>query len=102
MNAYIDHIDTDDDDEDDVGVFIIAGDCCSEDDDTLTGEDKVLSAVHTKRTAVDKDESAEEFLLTREAVVRFVQDFIADALDRRKRTQTNIEEQRFFRLMKET
>uniref|UniRef100_A0AAV1VDT2 Uncharacterized protein n=1 Tax=Peronospora matthiolae TaxID=2874970 RepID=A0AAV1VDT2_9STRA len=84
MEADVDGIDVDDDDDDDAGIFSIANDRQSEDDDTLTGEENVLSAVHTKRTAVDKDESAEEFLLTREAVVRFVQD-IADALDRQKR-----------------
>uniref|UniRef100_A0AAV1VIB8 Uncharacterized protein n=1 Tax=Peronospora matthiolae TaxID=2874970 RepID=A0AAV1VIB8_9STRA len=72
MDADVDHIDTDDDDEDDAGIFSIANDCHSKDDDALTGEDNVLSAVHTKRTAVDKDESAEIFLLTREAFVRFV------------------------------
>lgn len=32
-----------------------------------------------------KDDSAEEFLLTREAFVRFVQDSIADAVDKQKR-----------------
>uniref|UniRef100_A0AAV1T7L5 Uncharacterized protein n=1 Tax=Peronospora matthiolae TaxID=2874970 RepID=A0AAV1T7L5_9STRA len=74
MDADIDAINIDDDDDDDAGIFSIANDCQSEDDDTLTGEDNVLSAVHTKRTAVDKDESAEEFLLTRKEVVRFVQD----------------------------
>uniref|UniRef100_A0AAV1UTB0 Tf2-1-like SH3-like domain-containing protein n=1 Tax=Peronospora matthiolae TaxID=2874970 RepID=A0AAV1UTB0_9STRA len=85
MNADVDAIDIDDDDDDDAGIFSISNDRQSEDDDTLTGEDTVLSAVHTKRTAVDKGESGEEFLLNREAVVRFVQDSIADALDRQKR-----------------
>uniref|UniRef100_A0AAV1VMD7 Uncharacterized protein n=1 Tax=Peronospora matthiolae TaxID=2874970 RepID=A0AAV1VMD7_9STRA len=74
MDADVDHIGTDKDDDDDAGIFRIANDCHSEDDDAHTSEDNVLSAVHTKRTAVEKDESAEEFLLTREAVVRFVQD----------------------------
>uniref|UniRef100_A0AAV1T2S7 Uncharacterized protein n=1 Tax=Peronospora matthiolae TaxID=2874970 RepID=A0AAV1T2S7_9STRA len=73
MDADDDAIDIDDDDDDDAGIFSIANGCQSEEDDTLTGEDNVLSAVHTKRTAVDKDESAEEFLLTRNAVARFVQ-----------------------------
>uniref|UniRef100_A0AAV1T1G5 Uncharacterized protein n=1 Tax=Peronospora matthiolae TaxID=2874970 RepID=A0AAV1T1G5_9STRA len=73
-----------DDDDDVAGIFSIANECHS-DEDALTGEDNVLSAVHTKRTAVYKDESAEEFLLTREAVVRFVQDSITDALYRQKR-----------------
>uniref|UniRef100_A0AAV1TTA0 Chromo domain-containing protein n=1 Tax=Peronospora matthiolae TaxID=2874970 RepID=A0AAV1TTA0_9STRA len=85
MDADVDALDIDDDDYDDASIFSIANDCHSENDDTLTGEDDVLSAMHTKRTAVDKDESAEEFLLIREAVVRFVRDSIADALDRQKR-----------------
>uniref|UniRef100_A0AAV1TEW3 Uncharacterized protein n=1 Tax=Peronospora matthiolae TaxID=2874970 RepID=A0AAV1TEW3_9STRA len=77
-----DAIDIDDDDDDDAGIFSIANDCQSEDDDAHTDEVNVLSAVHTKRTAVDMDESAEELQLTREAVVRFVQDSIADAIDK--------------------
>uniref|UniRef100_A0AAV1TJF9 Tf2-1-like SH3-like domain-containing protein n=1 Tax=Peronospora matthiolae TaxID=2874970 RepID=A0AAV1TJF9_9STRA len=85
MDGDVDAIDIDDDDDDYAGIFSIANDCHSEDDDALTGEDNVLSAVHTKRTAVDKDNSTEEFLLTREAFVLFVQDSIADAPDRQKR-----------------
>uniref|UniRef100_A0AAV1TYR5 Tf2-1-like SH3-like domain-containing protein n=1 Tax=Peronospora matthiolae TaxID=2874970 RepID=A0AAV1TYR5_9STRA len=84
MDADVDAIDIDDDDDDDACIFSIANDCHSEDDDALTDEDNVISALHTKRTAVDKDESAEEFLLTLEAVIRFVQNSIADALDRQK------------------
>uniref|UniRef100_A0AAV1UND7 Uncharacterized protein n=1 Tax=Peronospora matthiolae TaxID=2874970 RepID=A0AAV1UND7_9STRA len=83
MDANDDGIDVHDDEDEDAGIFSIANDRQSEDDDTLTGEDYVLSAVHTKRTAADKDESSEKFLLTGEAVVRFVLDSIADALDRR-------------------
>uniref|UniRef100_A0AAV1TFY7 Uncharacterized protein n=1 Tax=Peronospora matthiolae TaxID=2874970 RepID=A0AAV1TFY7_9STRA len=72
MNA--DHVDFDDNDDDDAGIFSIANDCHSKDDEALTGEDNVLSAVHKKSsTAAIKDESAEEYLLTREAVVLFVQ-----------------------------
>uniref|UniRef100_A0AAV1U4B1 Uncharacterized protein n=1 Tax=Peronospora matthiolae TaxID=2874970 RepID=A0AAV1U4B1_9STRA len=102
MDADVDAIDIDDDNDDDAGIFSIANDCHSEDDDTLTDEDNFFPAVHTKRTAVDKDESSEEFLLTREAVVRLVQDSIADALDRQKRNPDKHEEQMFFHLMKET
>uniref|UniRef100_A0AAV1UQS6 Uncharacterized protein n=1 Tax=Peronospora matthiolae TaxID=2874970 RepID=A0AAV1UQS6_9STRA len=60
MDADVDTIDIDDDDDDDnTGIFSIANDCHSEDDDALTGEkDSVLSVVHTKRTAVNKDETA--------------------------------------------
>ena len=43
-------------------------------------------AVRTKRTEKDKtNELAEEFLLTRESITRFVQDYIANAVDRQKR-----------------
>uniref|UniRef100_A0AAV1T5H3 Uncharacterized protein n=1 Tax=Peronospora matthiolae TaxID=2874970 RepID=A0AAV1T5H3_9STRA len=102
MDDDVDAVDIDDNDDDDAGIFSIANGCQSEDDDTPTGEDSVRSAVHTKRTAFKKDESAEEFLLTPEAVVRLVQDSTADALDRQKKTQTNVDEQMFFHLMKET
>uniref|UniRef100_A0AAV1VMB3 Uncharacterized protein n=1 Tax=Peronospora matthiolae TaxID=2874970 RepID=A0AAV1VMB3_9STRA len=101
MDADVDAIDIGDDDDDNAGIFSIANDCHSEDDDILTDEDNVLSAVHTKRAAVDKDESAEIFLLTREAVFRFVQYSIADATDGQKEKQTNLEELMFFHLMKE-
>ena len=85
MDADVDAIDIDDSDDDDAGIFSIANDYHSEDEYALTDEEKNLSAVRTKRTAVNKDESAEEFLLAREAVVRFVQDSIADAIDKQKR-----------------
>uniref|UniRef100_A0AAV1UVL4 Chromo domain-containing protein n=1 Tax=Peronospora matthiolae TaxID=2874970 RepID=A0AAV1UVL4_9STRA len=99
LDADVDHINIDDDDDDDAGIFsiddddddddagtfIIDNNCHTEDDDALTGEDNFLSAVHTKRTAVNKDESAEEFLLNREAVVRFVRNSIADAIYKQKR-----------------
>uniref|UniRef100_A0AAV1TXA7 Uncharacterized protein n=1 Tax=Peronospora matthiolae TaxID=2874970 RepID=A0AAV1TXA7_9STRA len=56
MDADVDAIDIDDDEHDDnAGVFSIASDCHGEDDDTLTGLDTVLIAVHTKHAAVDKD-----------------------------------------------
>uniref|UniRef100_A0AAV1U2Z4 Uncharacterized protein n=1 Tax=Peronospora matthiolae TaxID=2874970 RepID=A0AAV1U2Z4_9STRA len=84
MDADVDAIDIDDGDDDGAGIFSIASDCHGEDDDALISEDTVLSAVHTKRTATNKDESTEEFLLSRKAVVRFVQDSIVDVLDNQK------------------
>uniref|UniRef100_A0AAV1TG07 Uncharacterized protein n=1 Tax=Peronospora matthiolae TaxID=2874970 RepID=A0AAV1TG07_9STRA len=42
MDADVDEIDVDDDDDDDAGIFNIANDRQSEDDDTLTDEDAVL------------------------------------------------------------
>ena len=54
--------------------------------DALNDEMEVdLAAVRESRTAIKATESATEFLLTRQAVVRFVQDSIADAVDRQKR-----------------
>ena len=55
-------------------------------EETLTDEKNSLLAVRSERTEKDKAiEPAEEFLLTRESVVRFVQDSIANAVDRQKR-----------------
>uniref|UniRef100_A0AAV1TG27 Tf2-1-like SH3-like domain-containing protein n=1 Tax=Peronospora matthiolae TaxID=2874970 RepID=A0AAV1TG27_9STRA len=89
MDADVDAIVINDDD-DDAGMFSIANDCHSEDDDARTDEDNVLLAVHTKHASVNKGESAEKFLLTREAVVRFVQDSIADAVDKQKRNAVDL------------
>uniref|UniRef100_A0AAV1U4K9 Uncharacterized protein n=1 Tax=Peronospora matthiolae TaxID=2874970 RepID=A0AAV1U4K9_9STRA len=72
MDTDVDHIDTDNNGDDDAGIFNNTKGCHTEDDDALTDDDNVLLAVHTKRTAVDKDESEKELLLTREAVVCFV------------------------------
>uniref|UniRef100_A0AAV1TSG4 Uncharacterized protein n=1 Tax=Peronospora matthiolae TaxID=2874970 RepID=A0AAV1TSG4_9STRA len=59
MDADVDAIDTDADDDDDAGIFSIANDCHSEGKEAFTGEDNLLSAVHTMHTTVIKDESAE-------------------------------------------
>jgi hypothetical protein len=47
-------------------------------------EDMRVSAVRASCTAVQQTASAEDFLLTRQAVVRFVQDSIAHSVDRQK------------------
>ena len=60
----------------------IVNDNASEKEDALYKEEKNLLAVPTKRTERHNNESAKNFLLTREAVVRFVQDSIANATDR--------------------
>ena len=83
MDADVGAVDTDDD-TDDTGILSIANDYDSEDEYALTNEEHDISSVRTKRTATIKDESAEEFLLAREAVVRFVQDSIAGAIDKQK------------------
>ena len=74
-------------DDDDAGNFSIADSYSSEDDVTLADEQKdikTLSAVRTRRTGRNNASSAEAFFLAREAVVRFVQDSIAHAVDRQK------------------
>ena len=53
--------------------------------ETLAKKEKNLLALLTKRTINPNNESAENFLLTREAVVCFVQDSITNAIDRQKR-----------------
>ena len=56
-------------------------------------------AVPTKRTEKDKtDESAEEFLLSRKSIIRFVQDSIANAVDRQKRNADKHGKQMVFHL----
>uniref|UniRef100_A0AAV1TGZ8 Transcription factor CBF/NF-Y/archaeal histone domain-containing protein n=1 Tax=Peronospora matthiolae TaxID=2874970 RepID=A0AAV1TGZ8_9STRA len=84
MDADVDAIDISDDDDDDAGIFSIANDCQSEEYDASLAKTTFFQQ-YTKHTAVDKDESAEEFPLACEAVVRFVQDSITDAIDKQKR-----------------
>ena len=79
----------DSDDDDDAVIFIIVNDYPSEDDETLADEQEEemsLSAARTRRTERNNTSSAEAFLLAIEAVVRFVQDSIAHAVDRQKRS----------------
>ena len=71
------------DEDDDAGIFSIVNDYTSEDEDTFAEEDDLL-VVRTGRTVSNPRESAETFLLEREAVVRFVQDSIANAVDKQK------------------
>ena len=73
------------DDDDDAGIFSIANDYTSEDENTLAEEEDDILAVRTRRTATNQSDAAEEYLLSREAVVRFVQYSIANAVDRQKR-----------------
>ena len=75
----------DSDEDDDAGIFSIANDYTSEDENTLAEKDVDLLVVRTRRTATNQSDAAEDFLLTREAVVRLVQGSIANAVDRQKR-----------------
>ena len=73
------------DDNDDASIFSIANGYSSEEDDALADENNVKSTVPTKHTGLNKAESTDDFLLTREAVIRFVQVSIANVVDRQKR-----------------
>ena len=73
------------DDDDDAGIFSIAKDYTSEDDDILAEENIDRLAVHTRRTETNEGESAEEFLLAQEEVIRFVKDSILSVMDLQKR-----------------
>ena len=66
-------------------MIVCANGYSTEGDDALADENNVKSTVPTKRTRSNKTESIDDFLLTREAVIRFVQVFIANAVDRQKR-----------------
>uniref|UniRef100_A0AAV1UW88 Reverse transcriptase domain-containing protein n=1 Tax=Peronospora matthiolae TaxID=2874970 RepID=A0AAV1UW88_9STRA len=69
FDANIDNIDIEEDD-------------ASESEGTLTEEKVDVAAVHSQRT--EANESSDEFILSRETVVRFVQDSIAEAVDKQK------------------
>ena len=72
-------------------------------DDTIADPDEDdLLAVRTRRTATSQSVAAKDFLMAREAVDRFVQASIANAVDRQKRNADNMEEQTFFYLISET
>ena len=55
--------------------------------DTLIEATSDLSTVRSKRTTSKYSESADEFILARETVVRLVQDSIAEAVDRQKKNE---------------
>uniref|UniRef100_A0AAV1UZF6 Integrase catalytic domain-containing protein n=1 Tax=Peronospora matthiolae TaxID=2874970 RepID=A0AAV1UZF6_9STRA len=87
FDADIDNIDVEEDD-------------ASESGEALTEEKIDVSAVHSQRT--EANESSDEFILARETVVRFVQDSIAEAVDKQKQTLTRMEGQTLFYLVKVT
>ena len=70
-----------DDDADDVSI--VRG-ITSENTNVLAELVTDISVAHSQCTADKSNESAEEFLLTREAVVHFMQDAIAEAVDNQK------------------
>ena len=71
-DADVDHIDFGEEEE-------------SKSEDTLTTQVTNLATVRSKCTTAKDSESADEFVLAREMVVGFVQDSIAEAVDRQKK-----------------
>ena len=67
--------------DDDCGLFSIVKDYASEEEKDIAEEENNLLAVRTKRTESHNDDSVDNFLLTPEEVVRFVQDHISNAVD---------------------
>ena len=55
-----------------------------------------LSAVHSKSTVAKDSESADDFVLARETVVRFVQDSNEESVDRQKRNADKNGRETFF------
>ena len=49
----------------------------------------------SKRTTAKDSESADEFILARETVVRFVQDSIAEVVDRQKKNAMKVTESNY-------
>ena len=58
--------------DDDVIIFSNVDNYASEEEDNLGEEEKKLLEVRTELTERHNNESAEDFLMTREAVVRFL------------------------------
>ena len=56
----------------------------SKSEDTLTTQVTDLATVRSKRTIAKDSEPADEFIPARETVFRFVQDSLAEAVDRQK------------------
>uniref|UniRef100_A0AAV1US51 Integrase catalytic domain-containing protein n=1 Tax=Peronospora matthiolae TaxID=2874970 RepID=A0AAV1US51_9STRA len=66
----------------DVDNIDIEEDDASESEEALTEEKIDVAALHSQRT--EANESSDEFILARETVVRFVQDSVAEAVDKQK------------------
>ena len=88
-DANVDHID-----------FGEEENCKSE--EALTDQISDIAAVRSKRTVAKDSESADEFILARETVVRFVQDSIAEAVDRQNKHADKNRREMFLYLMKVT
>uniref|UniRef100_A0AAV1TID0 Uncharacterized protein n=1 Tax=Peronospora matthiolae TaxID=2874970 RepID=A0AAV1TID0_9STRA len=82
FDADIDNIDIEEDDASESAEALTEEDDASESAEALTEEKADVAAVRSQRT--ESNESSDEFILARETVVRFVQDSIAEAVDKQK------------------
>uniref|UniRef100_A0AAV1TA64 Integrase catalytic domain-containing protein n=1 Tax=Peronospora matthiolae TaxID=2874970 RepID=A0AAV1TA64_9STRA len=101
FDADIDNIDIEEDDASESAEALTEDNDPSESAEALTEEKVVVAAVRSQHT--EANESSDEFILARETVVRFVQDSIAEAVDKQKsKTLTRMEGQTLFYLIKVT
>uniref|UniRef100_A0AAV1V515 Reverse transcriptase domain-containing protein n=1 Tax=Peronospora matthiolae TaxID=2874970 RepID=A0AAV1V515_9STRA len=82
FDADIDNINIEEDDASESAEALTEEDDASESAEALTEEKVDVAAVRSQRT--EANESSDEFILARETVVRFVQDSIAEAVDKQK------------------
>uniref|UniRef100_A0AAV1TMT5 Reverse transcriptase domain-containing protein n=1 Tax=Peronospora matthiolae TaxID=2874970 RepID=A0AAV1TMT5_9STRA len=82
FDADIDNIDIEEDDASESAEALTEDNDASESAEALTEEKVVVAAVRSQHT--EANESSDEFILARETVVRFVQDSIAEAVDKQK------------------
>uniref|UniRef100_A0AAV1UIH6 Tf2-1-like SH3-like domain-containing protein n=1 Tax=Peronospora matthiolae TaxID=2874970 RepID=A0AAV1UIH6_9STRA len=82
FDADIDNIDIEEDDASESAEALTEEDDPSESAEALTEEKVHFAAVRSQHT--EANESSDEFILARETVVRFVQDSIAEAVDKQK------------------
>uniref|UniRef100_A0AAV1VDR5 Reverse transcriptase n=1 Tax=Peronospora matthiolae TaxID=2874970 RepID=A0AAV1VDR5_9STRA len=82
FDADIDNIDIEEDDASESAEALTEDNDPSESAEALTEEKVDVAAVRSQHT--EANESSDEFILARETVVRFVQDSIAEAVDKQK------------------
>ena len=92
----------DTDEDDDAGIFSIANDYISEDENTVADKDDGLLAIRTWRTATNQSDAAEDFCWHEKQWSVSCKTLLLTWWTGRNGTLTNMEEQTFFYLMSET
>ena len=85
-----------------ISIFSIANDYTSDDENTLAEKDDYLLAVHTRRTATNQRDAAEDFLLHEKQWSVSCKTSSLTRWTATNGTLTNIEDQTFFYLMSKT